>query len=685
MDRETAKCLAGLINTEQMDIMTFEATAGDPVDNGKRFTIQEIQARRQAMQNQARESFMLQLAQDDPGSSQAKEEAPPVEPTESPYGSRAGQPTEVMKRGAAVAADFENHSVIQFSEMDQPVEFENKSQVHTAAIMNTPPHPVVDKEQVLGASNSPRSDEKSHTNEVPGRQPACDTTSFSVESSHQIEESSISDSDQITSVHDGSHLEDQSAKTPQASHVVISDTSSPSTPTQTNLNSWSAPAPAQPKMKSRGLWQNIKWAYLTHTSADVELQSKGIWLFEKPPIRTTEQSSDDISRLQLELGLPVVIPSDFEDRNGPSLEYNDIAVAVFTQLPPWKGDDRSIENHAGLVPDFQSEVPLAEYQTVEALGSHVWRHDRDLLTCRGPNCKKMLSDIATTTHICLGCGPKSIIRFCSIKCHIASLSSHAVECWSSRLLINKLIDENTAPPRFSHFAPSIRDRQGYRTYQNYRQRVAAQYAGGRYSMFNPVTEEGTILIWDKRLARHRGPEVPYGGYAREMESRIERCLNIALFDHANRAVVEHLYRLLQLCLRVKNAWNPALGAVLTRQFLFEFNYDANSSLRIRANEPFCECEWLGGAVQLHQATCQSRYRGQGELIQGQRSIRDVVEAMENKHWILRAWRRQHPTEAAWTHRIMGAGFPGAIVEEGWMPKLGKGWVGFNGDEDDVVS
>ena len=701
MDRDTAKRLAELINTEQLDLISFEATAGEPDKNGKRPTLQAVQERRQADQDQARKDLKRGLAQTDPDHSQAMLPATRMGMMNSPLASYQGQPVETIQPGENVTSDIADQDLVQSCRSRPPVEPNDDLHIdtrspttvdtkRTAATGSPTSCPIIDAGQETEADSSAPSSESLHPLGVSDEQSTPDASSPIVDSSYSAEESIISPSDQTSQVYNGQHGQSpqspSSPTTPQASQKTIQGSSSPTTPTQASSNALFAPAPVRPARNHIGLWQNLKWAYLTHTRADIELQCKGIWLFEKPLACQTKESSSDLDGLQLRPSCPVVISSDLEDRSEqPYLEHNDTALTMYTHLPPWTNDPRSIQSFAGLVPDFQSEVPLTEYQTVEALGSHVWRHDRDLLPCRGPACQKMLSDMATTTLICLGCGPKSIVRFCSVQCHLASLPQHVLECWTPHLLIHKLIDENSAPPRFSHLAPSLRDRHGHRTYQNYRQRVAAQYAAGRYSLFNPATEEATILIWDKRLdPRDRHRELPYPGYATEMESRVERCLNVALFDHTTTPVIEHLYRLLQLCLQGKDAWNPALATVLTRQFRQEFEYDAQTSLRVQARASFCECEWEGGAVQLHEATCSSRHRGQGEVILGQRSVRDVVEAMENRYWILRAWRRQLRTEDAWNRRVMGVGFPGAVVEEGWMPKLGKGWVGYNGDDDDDV-
>ncbi|KAI4221228.1 MAG: hypothetical protein L6R40_008644 [Gallowayella cf. fulva] len=722
VDRDTAERLARLINTEEIDHILFEALAGTPDSTGKQPTCQDIQKRRQASEDGARKKMTIKLVQEDASLFEAEAKGAPQTLPGTSSISILRDPSKKGHRDEASALGRKDHSIMQAGEGAEAIEPIEDPYINAktstpgritplTAIANsisspareiaqepapdvssprgTTPRPIINPEQPSAADTSPNNNNVTATPIDHLEQSLTgDISPLSGQNLQQTRGTDIRHFEPTSSDNSedrGQDQQHQNVPPPERpDHDAALDISSSKTPTQASFDAASAQAPARPAMKPRCSWQNIKWAYRTHTPADVELQGKGIWLFEKPNTWTSNPSSNGLASLQLQPDCQIIISADFEDRSEPSLDWNGTALVIHPHLPPWTHDERSFNNFAGLLPDFQSDLPLAEYQTIEALGSYVWRHDRDQLPCSGPNCKKMLSDLRPTTLVCLGCGPKSTIRFCSPECHIASLPTHAVECWSPHLLINKLIDHNTYPPRFSRLAPALRDRQGYRTYQNYRQRVAAQYAGGRYSMFNPATEEATVLIWDQRFTANRGQERPFPGYAAEMEARIERCLNVALFDHANTPVVEHLYRLLQLCLRVKNAWNPALAAVLSRQFRFEFEWDAGASLRVRADEPFCECEWAGGAVQAHQGSCSSRYRGQGELILGQRSVRDVVEAMERRYWILRAWQHQHPTVTAWTRRVMGSGFPGTVVEEGWMPKLGRGWVGFNGEEDDVV-
>ncbi|KAL8663807.1 MAG: hypothetical protein Q9168_008031, partial [Polycauliona sp. 1 TL-2023] len=588
IDHETAKRMAELINGEEMDLITFELTARGPDEKGKRPTLKAIRKHRQECQALAREDLRIKLAHGDNVPSSLAVPTELVEPPEIPHGGRQGQSIH-MQSETTSTLDTPELLLGNSPEMERPVKLTDDAHTDTTTPtpINTPrtadPTHITPSlsnvaGQVIEAGSLPHPSETLPRLVIPEKQPFPLAPPVPDRNSQPIEDSAPGHSDQASSVQDRPHsgVSQPQPSTPvsQTGEITTPGSSSATTPTQASFDRSFAPTSVQPTMNHTGLWQNIKWAYRTHTRADLDLQSKGIWLFEKPLGCLPKLNSNDISSLQLQADCPVAIFPDFDDRSEPYLEYNNNALMMYTHLPPWTNDTRSIENFAGIVPDFLSEVPLAEYQGVEALGSYVWRHDRDMLPCRGPNCDKMLSDMALATLICLGCGPKSMVRFCSIDCHLASLPKHVSECWNPRLLINKLIDENSAPPRFSHLAPSLRDRHGHRTYQNYRQRVAAQYAGGRYSMFNPATEEATILIWDRKFARHRHPELPYPGYATEMETRVERCLNIALFDRTNTPVVEHLYRLLQLCLQVKGAWNPSLAAVLTRQFALEFEFDA---------------------------------------------------------------------------------------------------------------
>ncbi|KAL8999521.1 MAG: hypothetical protein Q9188_005859 [Gyalolechia gomerana] len=434
-------------------------------------------------------------------------------------------------------------------------------------------------------------------------------------------------------------------------------------------------------------WNHLKWAYRTHTAADYELQRQGIWLYDRPKTFLSHQSSKERINMTLQPRITVLqnTPNDMTATK-PSFLCNASTMVLYAHQSPWSHDPRSTEQSSGLSPDSLFYTRLTEYQALEALGMPVWRHDRNHLPCRNPACPLLVSDMVASTLICTSCGPKSRIRYCSPNCYLQDLYRHSKECGLDQFLITTIIDDATAPPRFSHLLPSIRERNGLRNFPLHRQRVHAQATGGRYTLFNPASGEPTALYFDYQTDETTGKEAPYRGYLIEMEARMERCLNIAFYDHTQTIVIEYLARLIQQCLNTKGAWNPALARVVANQFAQEFNFNVRASWRNVAAQPLCECEWAGDDVLAHRhvAGCISRSRMQGEVFRGRRRcLKDLVGAMEAKHWVLRAWRTQHPTESDGQRRVMGHGFPGCVVPAGWMPKLGKGWRGFWSGEDDI--
>lgn len=426
-------------------------------------------------------------------------------------------------------------------------------------------------------------------------------------------------------------------------------------------------------------WNNIMWAYRTHTPADLELQALGIWLFDRPATFQTHPVPDPA----IQQHTRIVIAPPSQESNTPSFTSDGQTLVLRPHSTPWRNDPRSARHTDAVTPNFIPDTRLAEYQAVEALGYQVWRHDRDFLQCANVACQKVLSDLRKDTLLCLGCGPHTSIRYCSRACQVLDCYRHGQDCGMYLHLIPTIVDNGTAPPRFSHLFPALRNRYGIRTYETYRQRTYAQMMDGRYTLFNPATEEPTTVVWDWLF--NGSEEYPYQGYGAEMEARIERCLNIALFDQYQTMVVEYLFRLLQQALRIKRA-PQAIIRVLVDQFAREFGFIAQASWRITSGRSICECEWAGDVVLAHQHTtmCNSRYRAQGELFRGgKRCLKDLVETMEAKYWILRAWRTQHPMEQDWQRRVMGSGFPGFVVPAGWTPSFGKGWVGHWADDDDV--
>ncbi|KAL9578056.1 MAG: hypothetical protein Q9203_007230, partial [Teloschistes exilis] len=240
--------------------------------------------------------------------------------------------------------------------------------------------------------------------------------------------------------------------------------------------------------------------------------------------------------------------------------------------------------------------------------------------------------MSRSTLICHGCGLKSTVRWCSLDCKLRNLESYGQVCGDPQSLILAIVDSGTVPARLSSIPPGIRDKHGLHTVESYRQKVHAQLSTGRYTVFDPQSYEATVLIWQPRYSGLlAGKEVPYSGYALEMEARIERCLNVALFDHHQTTVIEHLFRLLQHLLHLKDSYTPALYHILSEQFRREFSYDVGKSFHIaRHYKGVCECEWTGAARQeRHYPGCSRGGKvpdvAAGELFRTRMGLKDVLE------------------------------------------------------------
>ena len=241
-------------------------------------------------------------------------------------------------------------------------------------------------------------------------------------------------------------------------------------------------------------WANLRWAYTTNTIVDMRLLNEGIWLFDRPP-RLRRHGQQVLSGSTIRPDFPVILATDGGlDIPMPSFLTRGNTLFLQPHHPPYQRDTRSAWYHAGAShPDFQPATALAQYQSLEMLGASIWRHDRNLLPCSGPLCSRVLSDMAVSTLICHGCGPCSKVRYCSLDCKLTDLYSHGQQCGDPALLIPTIIDPATIPPRFTLFAPMIRDRSGLHTHARYRQCVHAQLSMGKqqipeYSLLYASTE-----------------------------------------------------------------------------------------------------------------------------------------------------------------------------------------------------
>lgn len=427
------------------------------------------------------------------------------------------------------------------------------------------------------------------------------------------------------------------------------------------------PVPVRPPQKRTRGATGLKWAYFTHTIADEALLANGFWLFEKPKTYFEYQPYHYVRRgmglIQAPIAVATYEEDDVHEPHEPSIDIDNTGVWINTHGEPWR-DVRSKPTH----PDFQTTSKLVEYQACESLGIAVWRHDRNLLNCRLPECKAKIADHNLSTKICLGCGPKTIIRYCSEAHQIADLRGHWKECGQPDFLMKRVIDATTSPARFGRLWPAIRDRSGNASYERSRQATYAAMQHGRYTLFDPESEAPTTLIWPTQ-----DPQ------AVTMEDRVERLLNYALFDHKHGRIAGLLYRMVRHCLILKNFWSLGPIHAVKTQFAAEFGCDVLNF----ADQPLCECDWVGARLprDRHVAGCKRLYLTYSAEFQAT-GIQGFLEMMEGRFWVLRAWRQRHPTVDDWEARVSGRGFAGEV--DGATPFFGPGWSGWGSPADDLV-
>ena len=428
------------------------------------------------------------------------------------------------------------------------------------------------------------------------------------------------------------------------------------------------PTPAPLDKVATGGSKNLIWTYATHTAYDDELRRAGVWLFEKPKGHFKAQPESNASQELGAVKAPVIVlPTQGPARN-PMKNFDGDYLHI-TAHGRVRNDIRSLPSH----PDFMTAEKLSEYQAAEVSGEKIWRHDRDLLNCRLAGCLVQIADSNAANIICLGCGPKTIIRYCSVQHLIADLKEHWRECSHNDLVIKHAIDYTTEPLRFSLLCPGLKDQNGFKSYANHRQKVYAQITYGHYTLFDFEDESPLTLLWPEDDPNKA-----------EMESRIERTLNLALFNHTAYNVLVYLYKLLRECLQKKSGWVIGTQHAVKIQFQQEFNFDPTTNDSATNEKPLCECEWVGiheMTKKQHLDSCKKwSKRGKNKRMQ---SMKEHIESMEAKYWILRVWRQQHPTATHWRERAVGKSFPGVDYADYWEPFMGAGWEGYGTEEDTI--
>ena len=415
----------------------------------------------------------------------------------------------------------------------------------------------------------------------------------------------------------------------------------------------------------------VLWAYSIDATVDEALSKAGVYLWSKPSTYFRAQRLQRIGRLGDSALAPVIVSHNRTEHNEPIIHFDGNTVLIVPHEQCWE-DIRSDVSH----PDFLVPWKLAEYQACEAAGYQIWRHDRDLLRCRKRSCGAAVSDFHRSAVICFGCGPKSVVRYCSLEHQLEDIEEHWRDCGAWNLVLKRVIDHATTPSKFAGMCPAIKQRHGSRTAALHRQRLFCALTYGHYTLFDPASDGFEILYWPKQDTKWR-----------EMDGRIERLLNIVFLDSWNHVVLGYLYRMLRELLRSQDQWFESTEQMLKQQFESEFSdYKVNSFWR-NGDAP-CQCEWSGKILPRwdHLSTCwwYNRIADDSGLSWRHKYLQATVEEYEAKFWILRAWRQQHPTQNNWRLRAAGYGFPYTVPDEECY-KLGAGWTGGGGGKDNICN
>ena len=401
------------------------------------------------------------------------------------------------------------------------------------------------------------------------------------------------------------------------------------------------------------------WSYRTEPTADRSLREAGVWLWKHAPTyyQPLAQVAVQVEK-QLETA-PLIVLASKSGKTQPTIVFTGSHVLVQPHSPPWP-DPRAHITH----PDFLPSTRLAAYQACEVAGYRVWRHDRDSFICALRGCQKPISDFSLQARICVGCGPRSCIRYCCHEHEVQDFRVHWRACGSSALVAPFVIDHSTAPAYFSSLCPAIRAVGQHRSLELHRQRHFACHSRGQYTLFDTNGRKHLMLQWPR--------EHPVW---QEMESRIERLLNIGFLDSSRYNLLGYLYGILRHLLSLTTACDEPLLCRLKRQFTSEFGEEVLQEIDLRPIFP-CECAWLGRQLPLsrHLANCESKSLPQDPTGEG---FLGIISQLEAKYWILRAWRQQHPTVPDWRKRAEGEGFE--LGPNSSIIKLGPGFAGWGAE------
>ena len=406
--------------------------------------------------------------------------------------------------------------------------------------------------------------------------------------------------------------------------------------------------------------RGLLWAYATNTKVDESLEDAGIWLWRKPKTHFRPKPLFYVDKSGHTVLAPVVISHNRVRNHEPVVEFDGNTVRIVPCEQAWE-DVRSHEYH----PDFLTSWKLAEYQASESAGYQVWRYDKNLLRCRKPGCEAMISDYDHSAIVCLGCGPKSSVRYCCLKHQLDDIEGHWQDCGSWRLELAGVIDYTSAPGKFARLCPAIKQEHGSRNGALYRQMLFCALSRGHYTLFDTPSGHSETLSWPKQ-----DPKWP------EIDRCIERLLNIVFLDSRNFHILGYLYRVLRELLRSQGQWSE--GTVQSLKLQMEAEFRDFDTKRYNGDAP-CQCEWSGRFLLRHDhlSTCREYAPTASDYgpLRHRKCIQDIVEDYEARYWLLRAWQQQHPKQDNWRSRAAGHGFQD-VRFIGDIHESASGWIGW---------
>ncbi|KAI9839515.1 MAG: hypothetical protein M1819_002140 [Sarea resinae] len=303
-------------------------------------------------------------------------------------------------------------------------------------------------------------------------------------------------------------------------------------------------------------------------------------------------------------------------------------------------------------------------QAIERPDPPMHRFEQLNHVCTLPSCGKALLDMDPGTLICLNCGPYSDTRYCSTEHRFADATRHWDEC--SLAPYQFVFDAGSTPEHFFAYCPMLLNKHSHSNTHLFRQQLYSMHRPGcDYAIFEdfvkdqyldedeaaepqtPTTKLTVVVLWE--------PDDP-------VKDMFNRLLNVAIFDHTLVRVVHFLWRFLRQTLRARGLWTTRVSYELNFQFSYEFMVTPMMADFSEADVDVAQ-EW--------------------EADGSPAGLRALCERMEAQEWMLRIWRRNHPTERKWHRRMWGYGFPG--VEESALQgfPMGEGWDGWTFTDCDI--